>query len=75
MEKVHIVLIHALINAYILNNEISHRLVYLRLLYEEVWTAIFGKEVPTEVEFGNTVDHYATDMKKYSGDNVHRIWK
>ena len=49
--------------------------MYLWLLYEEVWTAVFSKEMPTEAEFGNTVDPYATDMKKYSNDNVHRIWK
>ena len=30
----------------------------------------FGKELPTEREFGNFVDHYAVAMKNGSSDDV-----
>ena len=38
--------------------------------YEKKLGLYFGKELPTEREFDNFVDHYAVAMKNDSSDNV-----
>ena len=38
--------------------------------YEKKLGLHFGKELPTEREFGNFVDHYAVAMKNDSSDDV-----
>ena len=39
-------------------------------IYTKKFGLHFGKELPTEREFGNVVDHYTVAMKKDSSANV-----
>ena len=44
--------------------------VFVVATYTKKFVLHFGKELPTEREFGNFVDHYAVAVKKDSSDYV-----